>query len=1195
MRTFILLTTMILIQTGMLTAGNRLIDPPRDLALRDGQWEQTVTLPDGLFELTVEARGQGQLLLRATGLGERTQSLSPEGGTYGYLFEATAGETKIVVGVTGAATVTGAALLPATVEQEAAWRKQKQSLEQLGWAAYSAQRPTPGSAALRFDGETQPLDAMIRRAVLDEPRLNTHHSHNLPRLLQFLGDNGFARLDGDQIAAWMAARIKADDAYGSVVVLANGKTPATLVSDNPKNPLWVRYLRAGGRIVHIADVPFLHLESPSVEPVKGGLEVTDRGGLRLIGMDFGWHTPYWGRTVAAAPTPAAQAWGFEIIDPTITGFPEGDVSLAFGLFDVPANGKRGASSWFKNLRPDRPWSGLIKMLQAFDANHDAQLRDAWRAAHYVGQPVEIPALPPPLTPPPAPAVGVTTIAGGMTNRREFVRGERVEIRVDAPTAKVELVVPPSGRKVELRPKGGTKHFELDTAPYAPGEYQLVVTALTNGVAAGTHTVTVGIRHLAPREFHWEVWHAAGPNPIRSNLEFADIAAAGLELHLAHISPENVDLCVRHGMGFSLRAEWHNQLRSELTYEKYPEYYRHGPDGKPIGTAYSGGRPEIGLSHPEVQLAAGKDIERAVAAVGAHPAFRPYVLCNDDFSVMYGWDYTAPVLDRFKAETGRDAPRAMIKPNKVGAIPDDQPWVQWFDWTLRNVNAAYNKAQTDGARRARSDVRIGPIPGGMQIPLVMLWEPAQYPPYHFGADGFNLIASYYYNSWWQPIMTTTFWMEIGRMGNRDLPEWNLGDVIYTGGYTRNNFYHYLAGGVHGLAYFTYGTRTPGAWEEIRRLTPVMRRIGPVQARLKPARRDIGLLNSFTSNCFDPGHTLVQVYAYHNLMQGHFDVEPVSEDEVLAGRAPRYKAMLLYNVQYLRQSVYEALAQHAANGGLVILDRTIPFDIPGAKRINVDIGMGTESTKPFPAEGAHASTPGIRDYGHADRIAVIARALAPHVPPRFHSDDIHLVASRFEADGVPYTWFVNAHDGEEYMFCRERFGAGHPGAGTAEKIKELVDWENAEMTKPFVTTIEYDQLPGIPYDLVRGGKLSTRKTRDGRHAVTVEMDRFGGTLVAWPPTPLGKLRLDGPLRATPLTPVRATATLSDGAGVLPVEFVLRDPRGNVSVVSGVRGAVDGSATFEWLPAVNDQSGRWQLTARDVTTGRAATRAIRLESNR
>ena len=57
------------------------------------------------------------------------------------------------------------------------------------------------------------------------------------------------------------------------------------------------------------------------------------------------------------------------------------------------------------------------------------MRDVWRAAHYVGKPVTIPPLPPVVSSAP-PKVRISTTAGGMDGRHEFVRGEEVNVRVD---------------------------------------------------------------------------------------------------------------------------------------------------------------------------------------------------------------------------------------------------------------------------------------------------------------------------------------------------------------------------------------------------------------------------------------------------------------------------------------------------------------------------------------------------------------------------------------------------------------------------------------------------------------------------------------------------------------------------------------------------------------------------------------------
>ncbi len=44
---------------------------------------QQVTLDGGLYELTVDARGQGELLLGISTVGERAQMLAKDWGTYG--------------------------------------------------------------------------------------------------------------------------------------------------------------------------------------------------------------------------------------------------------------------------------------------------------------------------------------------------------------------------------------------------------------------------------------------------------------------------------------------------------------------------------------------------------------------------------------------------------------------------------------------------------------------------------------------------------------------------------------------------------------------------------------------------------------------------------------------------------------------------------------------------------------------------------------------------------------------------------------------------------------------------------------------------------------------------------------------------------------------------------------------------------
>ena len=1170
--------------------------------LKAAAMTQQVTLGGGLYELTVDARGQGELLMGISEVGERAQMLAKDWGTYGYLFEAASGTKTVTIRAVREGTVTAAAIRPATAAQKAAWQKAAEIYRQFGLSTFSAaQRPAPGGAEWQFQGDVKLLSAMTKRAVLDDLRLDTRHMtvESATRLTDWLGENGFTRLNAEALAAWIRARIAAGDCYGSVAVLSRGMSPSNLLEGPLEQPLWLEYLRGGGRIVNVGCYPCYYNQSPTAKPP---LRDAASRGLAVFGLHLGWDSPYWGQSLPVMRNPIAKGWGLECVGPSSVGLPMESVTLAFGLYTVPNLGKQGAADWFKNVRPDMPWSGVVTICWTFDANNAAQMRDIWRAAHYVGRPVTVPRLPPPpgVT---RPQLRILAAAGRFEGRHEFVRGEEMQVQVtaddslQATAVRLELLQDERTLLAQMQPAKGAS-FTIKTAHFADGAYVLRESALKDGKTVATQAENVGIRHLAAKDFHFEVSYHIATNPRRAKIEIADIHEAGMEPHTGVPTAAELDIMVRNHVGFSLRdMPTFFPPGKSPTFDKTPQYFRLDNEGKPMGNPYTAGRPGLGISHAEIVGNCAKSIAAQLKVVAGLKSFRPYALCNDDWSIYYGWDYAPHVLRAFKTDTGRDAPRKMELPPAFGAIPDDHPWVQWFQWTLVHVDGAYNKAETQAAIQVRPDVRIGPIPGGMQIPLVMLWQPSQYPPYSFGDNGFNLICSYYYNTYWQPILTDTFWMEIGRMGNRSLREWNMPDVFMTAGYTRNNLFHYLAGGVQGLAYYTYAERTDSAWLEIGRLGKVVRRIGPVQARLTPARREIGMLNSFTTNCFDPGHTCQQAYGYHNLLQGHFDVEMVSEDEIVAGRAPRYKAVLLYNVKYLRRSVYDVLAAHAAQGGLVILDSSVPFQIPGAKRLAVDVGMGRQKTLPVSPGAIHLSTPGIRDYGHADRIEVIRQALSRYVKPHFDCRDIKLVASRFEADGVPYTWFVNAHDGSEYMFCRERMGAGHPGAGTPEKVKELIDWENAETAKgPYVATAEFDRLPGEPYDLVGGKKVPVVKTAAGRYAITLSMQRFGGALVAWLPSRIASLELSAPAAAVAIQSVRFKATVSSQdhptVGAIAVEFVLRDPAGRPSVVSDVRATSNGQAVFDWTPAVNDPPGLWTLQSAELASGKQARIAIHVD---
>jgi hypothetical protein len=859
-----------------------------------------------------------------------------------------------------------------------------------------------------------------------------------------------------------------------------------------------------------------------------------------------------------------------------------------------SDGRRsGASDWFVRSSPEKPWGGFVKIHQWFDGEDDAALRDIWRAAHFVGRPVAIPAMPPPTPAAATPAVTLRLAGGGLDGRSEFVRGEAIAVDVHASASigadRLRLVLTEAddhsvGRSparplltVEQPLVGDAAHSEVETGTLADRSYLLEAQVIARGTVVGSTESKIGVRESVPSAFDLEVLHQPSSNDLRANLEFRDIAEANADIYSA-VDVRTIDLAIRNHRGFSLRAIPQLPRASEAP--------RIGPDDRPLMAPDRSGRFAPAIDRMDFIERTRRLIHDSVQSVAQIPAFRPYVLTNDDFSQYYGWDYAPEMRAAFRAATGRDPPRRMQKPAQFGAVADDDPWVQWFRWTLANVDGALNRAEVEGATDARADVRVGPIPGVAMAPLIQMREPSQYPSYAFGAGGFNLISYYYYDFYWQPSLGYTYWTEVARMDHRDLPVWVMPELLTTAGSIRNAMFHALAGGARGLAYFRYADRTPATWREFRRLGSMIARVGAVQAALAPAQRDVALLLSFTANCFEPDVAIWQMYSYANILQAHLGLDVVSEDEVAADRASAYKAVIVTGVDFLGASAFNALVRYARAGGLVLVDRSVPFDLPGAHRLALDLRTGLASQgNPTPV-----------DYGHPDRIDAVRHALDKYVAPGFESADTRLAAFPMGAAGARYTWFVNTLGPDEYAF--ERAHMADIGL-RASALAEVRTWEEALLSRgPYVTQVTYTDADGVPYDLVRGGEVPVT-LKDGRRTLQLSMDPWGGALVVWLPSRIGGLSLEAPDVVAPGEHVEFHATLSFGGaravGALPVEFTLKDPTGRPWAGSRVVVAEGGRATLVWTPARNDPPGRWTLQARELAGGHRKAVQIRLSSSR
>jgi outer membrane protein assembly factor BamB len=183
----------------------------------------------------------------------------------------------------------------------------------------------------------------------------------------YFKDQGYQPLNAGELARFFAERIA--DGVPSVVVFAIDAVPASVAPVMADSVLFVRYLRAGGKVVWLGAPP-----GSLVFDSTGKLTGTEDFGQmeRLLGlptqsMDF--------NELGGYPTAAGTEWG-------ITGWHRGDfpidveaVSLALTVDEVGQ-----ANAWVKTYRPDRPWAGLVQ-LWGFGATV-GRLPDIQAAAEY---------------------------------------------------------------------------------------------------------------------------------------------------------------------------------------------------------------------------------------------------------------------------------------------------------------------------------------------------------------------------------------------------------------------------------------------------------------------------------------------------------------------------------------------------------------------------------------------------------------------------------------------------------------------------------------------------------------------------------------------------------------------------------------------------------------------------------------------
>ena len=1169
-------------------------------------------LAAGIYEFKLWAKGKGVLALKTDTL-RRRGDLTKEWVAYSVTFEqAKAGPADLAILVSGHAQVDDASLAPASAEKRAAWKEREKAQAEYGFVPehFAAQSPQPG-APVEPTGAFQGGPVTWRKKVVFyDRRYDNIHIVHPEAVARYLGANGFRVLEAAPFGEWMRKAIR-EGAYGTVCVMTHGLCPGSVYDDKVKDSPIRKYLEAGGRVVWIGDVPFYYMQDDVHPQVYGKTGTGEMLGVRdRQACWYGKGNP--------KVLDLGKAWGLaDAGGATFGAYPE-DITAALSSFYSAHAASEVAVYWLKNLNPLFPWSGFIRGHRGNDMAKPMFQESVYRLALYAGKPVDAPSGTAVPTEAAAPSL-IKVVLDPPRRRQCYYRGEKIPVHLERGTGVVQGALRLSlVRNGQSFPAGQcpppTKETpavaKIPTAHLACGDYQFQVRATVGGkeIVAYERTVSLCPRREDP-PFFYGVWPGNPGNPYRQKMMLEDLASAALNIGVAttHMPPGILDLAIKYDLRFGMRA--HGPVPRGSSSPEWAEALQRAPNGETI-PHWGGARPTLGLLHPKRRRLDAQDVARQLKELSKWPnSWRRCETC-DDFSTDYGWDYSDLAKRMFKKKTGLEAPvppelvrlKARFKgcgliDRPKGVVPDRDSWLQWSTFATKDIVGGYNRALTEACVKAVPDLRIGPVPGGMHVPP---WASGQYPPHSFGTEGFNRLSYYYYLNYWQPLVTNLYCDEMLRMNNRGLELATLADCMRNEPtYNRNTFFLHLAGGCQAIDYFAYTAAQPEAWKELGRLgNTVVRPLYPFLGKPRPVQTDIGLLlpyTEFAHTWLYPTHAL---YAYANLLGAHLDIQPTCEEEALSGYIRNYKVLLLWHVQWMRESVVKALEEYIAKGGVVLADSTTIVPIKGAIKLPVDLAMGDKRSKPD-VNDPRFGYPGIKDYLHPDRVADIGKAIAPYAQPWAECTDLTLVVRRHAYRGVTYLWLVNVHSQEEYEYIRARtHGLSEPlELANPEKAKR--EWHQylaARAGKRFTPRVSIPAGPWAAYDVLKGRRVQLAK-EGKRLTFTADMERLGGTLIALYPEPVERVACGIAARVKRGQKEALHVTVSGPSGkpltgTPPLAVTVLTPQGEWPEVTGAHATEDGVWSTRIYPAVNDPAGTWRVRARELSSGVVGEAAFEVE---
>ncbi|MBC8422421.1 MAG: beta-galactosidase trimerization domain-containing protein [Chloroflexi bacterium] len=240
---------------------------------------------------------------------------------------------------------------------------------------FQARSDTGTAVAAAPNDVAQTSQEQANQVVYYDARYPSASVQNAPTLITFLNAKGSVTLNADELQTWLEGKV-AGGAEGSVVVMAMGIVPDTVVQTMDENALIREFMDMGGRVVWIGDVPFFYQGHADGTKTTWGTD----GSIAILGVG----SQDLDSDQRAILTPAGLDWGMSFPGMCQKPVPRDDVSQPLSQITTGV-----ACSWFKNFNSTYPQSGFVRYrAKGFDGEDYTQNQDVYQLVTYPYTPKE---------------------------------------------------------------------------------------------------------------------------------------------------------------------------------------------------------------------------------------------------------------------------------------------------------------------------------------------------------------------------------------------------------------------------------------------------------------------------------------------------------------------------------------------------------------------------------------------------------------------------------------------------------------------------------------------------------------------------------------------------------------------------------------------------------------------------------------